>query len=247
MPDALELTADTLPTDVDILIDWATQGFAPGVRAWTLDGARVVASPALSGRDRLAVTGPAEPLAALVRLALAEVGPDYRPFGDRAVIERLAADLPELEVLGTFHWMAVSGDSLPVTPEAHWLDRADLAEAAALLDLAHPTSYAHPDRPGATRWAGVRDEAGRLTALACEAWSSPGAGFMAGVVAHPEHGRGRGHAEAACRLVLDSLLRRSGRAALMVEAHNAAAIRLYGRLGMAPRELAAAHVPGRDG
>ncbi|MFE9427264.1 GNAT family N-acetyltransferase [Kitasatospora sp. NPDC006697] len=243
MPDALELTAADFPAQADILADWATQGFAPGVRAWSLDGALAVASPALSGRDRLAVTGPVEPLTALVRHALAEVGPAYRPFGDRAVIEKLSGTVPGLQFIAAFHWMTITGDALPTTPGAHWLGPADLAEAAALLDLAHPTSYAHPTRPGATRWAGVRDEAGRLTAVACEAWSAPGAGFIAGVAAHPEHGRGRGHAESACRLVIDALLRRSGRAGLMVESKNTAAIRLYTRLGMAPREVAAAAQP----
>lgn len=70
------------------------------------------------------------------------------------------------------------------------------------------------------------------------AWTHAGA--VAGVTAHPDHGRGRGHAEAACRLVLDSLLRRTGRAALMVDADNQAAIRLYRRLGLHWRDVSAA-------
>jgi ribosomal protein S18 acetylase RimI-like enzyme len=236
-----ELTTD------DALLEWTAQGFGPGVRMWTLDGATAIASPDLSQRDRLAVDGPVEPVIALVRHAFAELGTDYRPVGDRALIEQVIAAVPELRPIHAFLWMDVTGVSLPTRPGAYWLAREELPEAAALLDLAFPDSYAHPLRPGATRWAGVRDETGRLTALACEAWSSPGTGFMAGVAAHPDHGRGRGHAEAACRLVVDELLRTSGRAALMVHADNPAAIRLYERLGMKQRELRAAQYdPARN-
>ncbi|MDH6143132.1 MULTISPECIES: GNAT family N-acetyltransferase [Kitasatospora] len=242
MPELISEARD-LTTD-DAILDWATQGFAPGVRVWTLDGANAVASPDLSGRDRLAVHGPGEPLAVLIRHVFAELGTSYRPMGDRALIEQLIDLLPELRPIPPFLWMDVTGDSLATRPAAHWLTPGEYSEAAELLDLAMPDSFAHPLRPGATRWAGVRDEAGRLTAVACEAWSSPTTGFMAGVAAHPEYGRGRGHAEAACRLVLDALLRANGRAALMVHADNPAAIRLYRRLGMASRELRAAQHVG---
>jgi RimJ/RimL family protein N-acetyltransferase len=181
---------------------------------------------------------------ALVQHAFTELGTGYRPVGDRALIEQLVDALPELRPIHPFLWMDLAGDSLPTRPGTYWLAPAELPEAAALLELAMPDSFAHPLRPGATRWAGVRDEDGRLTAIACEAWSAPSVGFMAGVAAHPEYGRGRGHAEAVCRLVLDALLRAGGRAALMVHADNPAAIRLYQRLGMTTRELRAAQHTG---
>ncbi|MCX4746458.1 GNAT family N-acetyltransferase [Kitasatospora sp. NBC_01287] len=239
------------------IIRWAAQGFAPGVRAFTLDGAVAVASPALSCRDRLAVHGPAEPAARLLRQVLREVGPDFRPIGEHALMTSLLAAVPELRAAAEFFWMDLAGPptapapSVPnqhqrpataPTPAARWLTPDELPDAAALLDLAFPDSYAHPGRPGARAWAGVRDHEGRLTALAADAWSAPDLGLLAGVTAHPVHGRGRGHAEAACRLVLDTLVRRYGRAGLMVAGENAAAIRLYERLGLRRRAVLAAYV-----
>ncbi|MEY9948310.1 GNAT family N-acetyltransferase [Kitasatospora sp. GAS1066B] len=232
-----ELTIETAAELGDHpIIRWAAQGFAPHIRAFTLDGAVAVASPALSGRDRLAVHGPAEPAARLVRAALREVGPGYRPIGERDLLDSVLARIPELRPVPPFSWMDLTGPAdLAAPPRARWLTPEELPEAAALLDEAFPDSFAHPNRPGARAWAGVRDETGRLTALAADAWSAPDLGLLAGVAAHPVHGRGRGHAEAACRLVLDSLLRRCGRAALMVADANHAAIRLYERLGLRRR------------
>ncbi|WP_371479249.1 GNAT family N-acetyltransferase [Kitasatospora sp. NBC_00315] len=240
----------------DALPLWAAQGFATGARAWTHAGAVAVAGPRLSLRDRLAVRGPAPAAARLVRHALAEAGPSYRPVGDTDLIASLLAAVPGLALVDTFGWMEIGGSRLAAPADAHWLRPDELPQAAALIAEAYPGSYARPeDRSGARtvhrsgartahRWAGVRDGAGRLTAVAADAWSAPEVGFLAGVAAHPRHGRGRGHAEAACRLVLDTLLRRSGRAALMVDGDNPAAIRLYHRLGLHWRDVSAAAVEG---
>jgi len=238
-------TEDDLRTAAhdDPLLLWAARGFTTGARAWSLGAATAVASPDLSGRDRLAVRGPITDAAPLVCRALAESGPSYRPLGDAQLIGGLGDRLHRLEILGTFGWM----DTRTLTPApsdaptAHWLTADDLPDAAALLDAHFPSSYAHPTRPGATAWAGVRDTGGRLTATAADAWSAPTVGLLAGVAAHPEYGRGRGHAEAACRVVLDTQVTRHGRAALLVDEWNAPAIRLYRRLGLTWRTLAAAH------
>jgi hypothetical protein len=239
----IELTTDDElreAADDDSLLMWAARGFTTGARAWAHGAATAVASPALSGRDRVAVRGPLADAAPLLRLLLREMGPSYRPLGDAALIAGLAEELDEIEFLGTFGWMTISGDGLGPS-DAQWLGADDLDEVAALIDQHFPTSFAHPGRPGAAAWAGVRDSAGRLTAIAADAWSAPTIGLLAGVATHPDHGRGRGHAEAACRLVLDSHLRRSGRAGLMVEDWNAPALRLYRRLGLDWRALAASH------
>ncbi|MER5866933.1 GNAT family N-acetyltransferase [Kitasatospora sp. NPDC002040] len=236
-------TAEDLRTaaEDDALLLWAAQGLRGGVSAFTHGGAVAVASPALSGRDRIAVRGPLADAVPLVRAVLDLTGPGHRPIGDQALLAPLAPQLGH-RYLGSFGWMETAALTPGPPSAAAWLTPAELPEAATLLDQHFATSYAHPARPGATAWAGVRDEAGRLTAIAADAWSSPEVGLLAGVAAHPGLGRGRGHAEAACRLVLDTQLRRSGRAALLVDSWNTAAIRLYRRLGLAWREIAACAV-----
>ncbi|GAA2086784.1 hypothetical protein GCM10009759_07730 [Kitasatospora saccharophila] len=268
-----ELTAEEqlrTATDDDSVLVWAAQGFTGGARAWARGRAVAVASPALSGRDRIAVRGPVEDLLPLLDELLAFVGPSYRPFGDAGLLAELCARREGLELSGRFGWMqrtaaglspldgvgavgvgtvgtgafagraageGVGGQGRAV---AHWLAPGELDEAAELIDRHFPASHAHPHRPGVRAWAGVRDEAGRLTAVAADAWPAPAVGLLAGVVSDPVHGRGRGHAAAACRLVLDGILGRSPCAALMVDAWNEPAIGLYRRLGLEHRTLDAA-------
>ncbi|MGW4804192.1 GNAT family N-acetyltransferase [Kitasatospora sp. NPDC004272] len=286
-----ELTAEEelrTATDDDSVLVWAAQGFTGGARAWARGRAVAVASPALSGRDRIAVRGPVEDLLPLLDELMALVGPSYRPFGDAGLLAELCARREGLELSGRFGWMQRTAAGLPpldgagavgagavsvgtvgvvgagvvgaeafgtgafagrVAGEgvggrgraaAHWLAPGELDEAAELIDRHFPASHAHPHRPGVRAWAGVRDEAGRLTAVAADAWPAPAVGLLAGVVSDPVHGRGRGHAAAACRLVLDGILGRSPCAALMVDAWNEPAIGLYRRLGLEHRTLDAA-------
>ncbi|WP_051778541.1 GNAT family N-acetyltransferase [Kitasatospora phosalacinea] len=263
-----ELTAEgqlRTAADDDALLLWAAQGLTGGARAWTSGRAVAVASPALSGRDRIAVRGPVAELLPLLDEVTALVGPSYRPFGDADLLAELCARHDGLEALGRFGWMQRTATGLPPLdtgggsgagsggrgggerPVAHWLASDELDEAADLIDRHFPTSHAHPHRPGVRAWAGVRDGAGRLTALVADAWPAPTVGLLAGVVSDPVHGRGRGHAEAACRLALAGILERSPRAALMVDAWNEPAIGLYRRLGLDHRQLAAAAQRRADG
>jgi predicted GNAT family acetyltransferase len=97
------------------------------------------------------------------------------------------------------------------------------------------------------RWAGVVGEVDGSAgteplAVAADAWSAAGCGFMAGVVTHPT-ARGRGLAWAVCGFVVDALVHRHGRAALMVLTDNAPAIATYQRLGMTTRLFGAAQMP----
>lgn len=224
----------------DALLRWAAGDLSGGRRAFGRRAATAVAAPDLSTRDRLAVAGPVADVAELVRAVLPVVGPTFRPIGDEALIRDVVALVPELVAGRAFGWMQTAvptgrGDG------AHWLADTGLADVRALLDTVFPHSNAHPDRPGPRRWAGIRAADGSLLTCAADAWSAPSVGYLAGV-ATAEPARGRGLATEVCGFVLDRLVAEHGRAALMVDIDNPAAIRLYRTLGLSWRQVAAAHV-----
>ncbi|GAA3819198.1 hypothetical protein GCM10022226_44620 [Sphaerisporangium flaviroseum] len=225
----------------DVFVMWAAQGMAPGVRVFTSGEAVAVASPSLSRRDRLAVGGPLVGVVPLVRHALAEVGPSYRPVGEEALVRGLAERIDRLRFSAAFDWMDTSGPAPGDPGKAGWLSGDDLPDVTAMLAGANPDSYAVPGVPGVRRWAGVRTDAGALASVGAEAWTAPGVGFIAGV-ATAEQERGRGHAESVCRFLLTTLLAEQGRVALMVDSWNRSAIAVYERLGMRRWGVAAAHV-----
>jgi GNAT superfamily N-acetyltransferase len=222
----------------DPMIVWAGQGFRPGVRAW-YDGAAVaVAAPELSKRDRLAVAGPVDSVARLAAQAFAEVGSRYRPFGDEQLIRDLADRVPGLSFSAAFGWMDTT--ELPaLTTTAAWLDGD--AGVESLLAEAAPSSYAWPGRPGVRRWAATTGDDGELLSIAADAWSAPEVGFLAGVATLPV-ARGKGLSRQVCGFVTAELVKQHGRAALMVDRANAAAIAVYRRLGYTYRHVAAAHL-----
>ncbi|MEV4218745.1 GNAT family N-acetyltransferase [Nonomuraea sp. NPDC049725] len=233
---------------------WAAQRLEGGARAWALGDAVVAAAPAISRRDRLVVwagPGPASVGSAssvtavrLVRFALAELGPSYRPLGERELVSRVVAELDEVEVSGAFSWMSLPGGPVPYDdaggPEVGWLGGAAEGEVAALLAGHAPDSYAVPGAAGVRRWAGVRI-GGELAAVAADAWSAPSVGLLAGVATVASR-RGLGLAERVCRWVSRELVAGHGRAALMVDDDNAAALSVYGRIGYVRRPVLAAQV-----
>ncbi|MEV6266214.1 GNAT family N-acetyltransferase [Kribbella sp. NPDC051936] len=222
----------------DPIVGWAAQGLAAGVRAWRAGAAVAVASPDVSKHDRLAVVGPVKDAARLTTGVLAEVGPSYRPFGDEELIRDLAERVPGLTFSAAFGWM--DAEVIPdVTTTAAWIDGDTGVEE--LLTLASPTSYAWPGHPGVRRWAAVTGERGELLSIAADAWSAPEVGFLAGVATHPV-ARGKGLSRQVCGFTTAELVKRHGRAALMVDASNAAAIAVYHRLGYSYRRVAAASV-----
>jgi GNAT superfamily N-acetyltransferase len=255
MPDVREV--DRLTT-ADPLIRWAAQDLARA-RAFTdsTGSAVAVASPGLSMRDRLAVQGPAEAVIPLVRDVLRDVGPTYRPLGDRELIDALVAALPGLRPVAGFGWMDRTQPLAADHGGVGWLPPAAAPGIATLLDGAFPDSYARPSptttlprkrfapfdfpgRPGVRRWAGVRDpRTGRLAAVAAHAWSAPTVGFIAGVATHSA-ARGQGLGRAVCTYVIAEALARHGTAALVVDDDNEPALRLYRALGLAYRPLRAA-------
>lgn len=106
------------------------------------------------------------------------------------------------------------------------------ADAAAMIDLATLT------RPGPFRarthelsqYWGVKDEDGRLLAMAGERLKLPGMSEVSGVCSHPE-ARGRGYAALLSRHVASEIVRRGEVPFLHVYAANEGAIALYEKLG----------------
>nr|WP_062340195.1 GNAT family N-acetyltransferase [Herbidospora sakaeratensis] len=130
------------------------------------------------------------------------------------------------------------GSPVLVEPRVGWLGPGDVEEVARVLAVANPDAYARPGMPGVFRWAGIRDEGGRLVAVGADAWSAPTVGFVGGVATLPQ-ARGSGLAGAICRFLTAALLERHGRVSLMVDDVNAAALAVYRRLGYARRPVAA--------
>ncbi|GIF08156.1 GNAT family N-acetyltransferase [Actinoplanes siamensis] len=89
------------------------------------------------------------------------------------------------------------------------------------------------------RWAGLRDDGGRLVAVAADAWSTVETGFLAGVTTRPD-ARGRGLAADLCAFATDELLAGRERVALLADYTNVPAVRTYQRLGFRIRRVAAA-------
>lgn len=248
MEELIDFSEVELAADGDGQLVWAAQGqpdgaLGPGVRAWRRGTAMAVASPDVSGRDRLALTGELDDAVPLLRHVFDAVGTSYRVFGPAALVDGVIERVPGFGLVGSPYWMettalarrsACQGAS---GVDVEWLDEAGEKAAAALFDDHFPRSFAQPGRSGVRRWAGAFDGAEPL-AVAAEAWSGQGCGFMAGVVTHPA-ARGRGLAQAVCGFVVDALVGRYGRAALMVHADNPSAIAAYERLGMTKRLLTA--------
>ncbi|MER6184882.1 GNAT family N-acetyltransferase [Streptomyces sp. NPDC001652] len=232
---------------------WAAQGqggdsLGPGVRAWRHGAALAVASPNPQ-QDRLTVKGDGTDATVLVQRILAEIGPSYRVLGEVALIDALLRQLPNLAPVHNYFWMETASPSGAATAGVRWLTAREEKETTHLFDRFFPDSYAQPGRAGIRRWAGVIGEVDssigtKPLAVAADAWSATGCGFMGGVLTHPA-ARGRGLAQAVSGFVMDALVRRYGRAALMVLTTNTPAIATYERLGMTKRLFGAAHLAAR--
>ncbi|MFF7457188.1 GNAT family N-acetyltransferase [Kitasatospora sp. NPDC008115] len=227
----------------DALCVWAAQGLDGRSRAWASDDRRavVVAGVNLLARERAVVWGAPDAAVPLLRRVVAEVGPAYRPLGERALIEAVVQEIPGLTSVGGFGWMDrhdAPGDGLPAGGEAAWLPAGEAEEVQRFVDMSFPDSYAKPGVPGVERWAGVRDSAGRLTAVGAHAWCAPTVGFLSGVAVHPA-ARRRGLGRQVGGFLIAGALKTHGTAALMVDDWNQAAIRLYEGMGLRYRPLGA--------
>lgn len=158
--------------------------------------------------------------------------------------------------------------SLPATPPADWepafrLDGfqmvGDLAALASAVqdprveelspeDVPAMRALVEQTRPGPFwdrtvemgRYVGVRDDAGRLVALAGERLRVPGFTEVSAVCTAPE-ARGRGLAERLVRDVAARVVERGEQPFLHVAASNTGAIRLYERLGFVVRREVVFH------
>lgn len=231
-----QLTGDNL------LCEWTAQGFtarpAGAARAWATDDGRAVAvaCPELATKDRIAICGSPAGATGLIGLVLEEVGPTFRPIGDRTLIRKITemVELPDgnsLQVKAPFGWMDRRRPLDHAATDAHWLDDDQADEIADLLDRAHADSDARPGDAEVERWAGIRDDHGRLVATAGLGWSAPNVGYLVGVAVDPDH-RGQGLGEQVCRLVADAAITERGAIGLMVDDDNTSARRLYEKLGL---------------
>ncbi|UBU18632.1 GNAT family N-acetyltransferase [Nonomuraea gerenzanensis] len=185
-----------------------------------------------------------------MRHALGELGATYRPLGEVELMRRVAAKVDGVREAAEFSWMSLSGAVPAAVPaagvewpggeEVAWLDGGAAGEVARLLAADAPHSYAVPGSAGVRRWAGVRVD-GVLAAVAADAWSAPSVGLVAGVATRAAW-RGRGLAGVVCGWVSRELVAAHGRAALMVDDHNGAAIRVYERIGYRRRRVLATYV-----
>ncbi|MFC6091077.1 GNAT family N-acetyltransferase [Saccharothrix lopnurensis] len=235
----LPTPADVASASPDPLLRWAAQALLPGRggSAWARGDAVAVWAPGLYRHDRLVLAGPPGDVLALLR--------EHSRPGCRPVVTAALAEELDWPLRGVFGWMDRTGPPAGPAAGARWLAEDEWDEVGALLRRANPDSWAWPGEPGPTRWAGVRAGGGELVAVAADAWSTPGVGFIAGVATHPEH-RGRSLSVRVCSFVAAALLAEHGTCALMVDAGNGPAIGVYRRLGFAYRGLAALRDAGHS-
>lgn len=228
-------TIDTLDelralTDDPYLL-WSAQGFRPGVRAWTGDSAVAIAVD-FAGKDLLVVDGELEDVA---RLVAATTGAGARwPIGGADLLSRLHERLPGYDLRPVFGWMETALAPSP-DPRAELAAATDEPAIDALLDAAFPTSLARPGKPGVHRWWIVRGSDG-LDACGADAWSTEGVGLLAGVTTSTT-ARGKGYGRAIAASAIAALVGDFGTAALLVDADNVPARKLYESFGMSYRPL----------
>lgn len=247
----------------DPLRRWVTQDGAPVTRAWYSDdgAAAAIARPALAQRDRVLMIGEGGPAAELLRELLPLLGPSYRPFGDRDLIDHLIARLPELERRGEFYWMWRSGgfwepaeirpsysnvlpsQRLSLSSPVRWAQRHELTAIAALLSKNFPDSYAQPGRAGVQRWARIVI-GDRTVAAGAWAWSEATVGLISGVTVESTL-RGKGLGRAIATFLVHEALRTFGTVGLLADEDNIPAVTLYRSMGLRSVPLLAAKMRGQ--
>ncbi|RJL33976.1 GNAT family N-acetyltransferase [Bailinhaonella thermotolerans] len=200
--------------------------------AWR--GEDAVAFLSVGGEEytgRLAVLGPPEAAAAL--LAAIEL-----PDGTETTVPRGTPLPAPLRFERAGHWDFRSTlTPPPLQPHeerGEWLGEESHPELIELLKEANPGTSVWPGEAAAARWAGVRDEHGRI--VACLADTSGPAGspaHLSAIGAHPDV-RGLGYGPSVTAWATRALLA-EGRPAVTLGlwASNDVARRMYDRLGFA--------------
>lgn len=232
----------------DPLRRWMAQDRSASTRAWRgAADAAAIARPALAQRDRLLLLGEPQAATRLARALLPQLGPTYRPFGDRALIDHLLARSPELERRGEFYWMWRSGgpevgsaQRITHPSSATWADPEDMPAIAELVARNFPDSYAQPGRAGVQRWAKIA-LGNRIVATGAWAWSAAGVGLLSGVTVDAELRR-KGLGREIADFLAHKALRAFGTVGLLADEGNVSALSLYRSMGLNSTPLLAARV-----
>ena len=123
--------------------------------------------------------------------------------------------------------------AVPVTADVVALGAADADEMVALAKLTEPGPF-EARTPELGGFIGVRDDDGRLVAMAGERMRPEGYAEVSGVCTHPDH-RGRGYAAMLSAVVADRIVARGETPFLHAFTSNRAAVALYERLGFVLR------------
>lgn len=198
-----------------------------GVLGWTIPSRRVPGSAHL-----VAVGDPAGAAGLLGRLA--ERGAAFGSVSLPRDADRL---LPEgtgrLDPRNDWEWL-LTETAPPVQQregEIGWLADEDDTEIAALLTEWSGRQHAMPGGDGVLRWAGARDDCGRLVAVAAHTEHRRGVPHLAAIATRGDV-RGRGYGAAVTAWLTRALLDEgTGWVTLGMYSDNAVARRIYLRLG----------------
>ncbi|WP_166847850.1 GNAT family N-acetyltransferase [Isoptericola sp. BMS4] len=195
-----------------------------------------------AGHSLLAVGSPAGAARLLLQAAdrLAPVVRTSVPRGTHAAVRRAAAEhglavpAPFLhDPVNSWDWFSVS-EPVPVPDGGERVTElvgdAGRSVAADCLAVANPGGELDPDEPR-SRWWGWLDDDGRARAVCGASRRVPGQPWVLGSIGTDPAWRGRGLAGAATAVAARAGVAETGAVTLGVYAHNAAALRVYRRLG----------------
>jgi ribosomal protein S18 acetylase RimI-like enzyme len=177
--------------------------------------------------------------------ALAALVPDD---GELWIVERDPLPLPSSVLVRREAMLAqmIADDAAAIPVPAlrpTLLSEADASEMRALANLTRPGPF-HPLTHRLGRFVGVRDK-GMLVAMAGERMRMPGLAEVSGVCTHPDY-RGRGHAKALMRCVMQAMRARGETPFLHAYAAHAATVAMYETLGFRVRAEMRMTVIARD-